>query len=113
MLLFYVYVSITGSRLARTTPPPRLPLLLLSLYCPHATATTLAAPAGAGVARFPTAVSLPRKSGGSVSALPEAWSAFYVLQRIRRSLTLRPADSLNLLWRPVDIGVLQSISLPP
>ena len=36
----------------------------------HAAASTPAEPVGARVARFPTAVSLPRINGGSASALP-------------------------------------------
>ena len=49
----------------------------------HAAASTPAEPVGALVARFPTAVSLPRIIGGSASALP-------VSRPAQRSLTLRP-----------------------
>ena len=74
-------LTLTGSRLTRATPPAGLPVLLPSPSCPHATATTPAEPAGACVARLPTAASLPRFSGGSASALP-------VSRPAQRSLTL-------------------------
>ena len=64
-------LALTGSRLTRATPPAGLPVLLPSPSCPQATATTPAEPVGACVARFPTAASLPRISGGSASALPQ------------------------------------------
>ena len=72
----------------------------------RAAAITPAEPVGARVARFPTAGSLPRYSGGSASALP-------VSRPARRSTSLRPAWSLNRPRRPFVVGVLQPMSLPP
>ena len=72
----------------------------------HAAASTPAEPVGALVARFPTAVSLPRIVGGSASALS-------VSRPAQRSLALRPACSLN---RPLAILLHRSASvhsLPP
>ena len=72
----------------------------------RAAAITPAEPVGARVARFPTAGSLPRYSGGSASALP-------VSRPAQRSTSLRPAWWLNRPGRPFVIGVLQPMSLPP
>ena len=95
-----------GFPVGACAPPTGLPVLLLSPSCTHAATTTPAEPVGARVARFPTAVSLPRISGGSASALP-------VSRPARRSLALRPARSLSRPRRPFVIEVLQSSSLPP
>ena len=95
-----------GFSVGACTPPTGLPVLLLSPSCTHATANTPAEPAGACVACFPTAASLPRINGGSASALP-------VSRPARRSLALRPACSLSRPRRPFVIEVLQSSSLPP
>ena len=67
----------------------------------HAAASTPAEPVGARVARFPTAVSLPRIIGGSASALT-------VSRPAQRSLALRPACSLN---RPQAILLHRSASV--
>ena len=72
----------------------------------RAAAITPAEPVGARVARFPTAVSLPRLPAGSASAS-------FVSRPARRSLALQPAWSLNRPRRPFVIGVLQPMSLPP
>ena len=71
-------LALTGSRLTRATPPAGLPVLLLSPSCPHATAITPAEPAGACVARFPTAGShraFLRRVGFRITRF-EACSAF-------------------------------------
>ena len=60
----------------------------------RAAATTPAEPAGACVARYPAAGSLPCISGGSASTLP-------VSRPARRSLALRPAWSLSRLRGPL------------
>ena len=90
-----------GFPVGARTPPTGLPVLLLSPSCTHAAATTPAEPVGARVARFPTAVSLPRNNGGSASALP-------VSRPAQRSLTLRSACSLN---RPQAILLHRSASV--
>ena len=97
---------LADSRLAQCTPPTGLPVLRFFPSSTRAAATTPAEPVGAPVARFPTAASLPRYSGGSASALP-------VSRPARRSLALRPAWSLNRPRRPFIVEVLQSMSLPP
>ena len=61
----------------------------------RAAATTPAEPAGAYVAHFPARGSLPRKTGGSASALR-------VSRPARRSLALRPVWSLGRPRRPVS-----------
>ena len=99
-------LALTGRRLARATPPAGLPVLRPFPYSTRATAITPAEPVGARVARFPTAGSLPRYSGGSASALP-------VSRPARRLLALWPAWSLNRPGRPFVVGVLQPMSLPP
>ena len=63
-----------------------LPVLHRSSSCMHAVATTPAELQGAFFARFPCNDSLPRKDGGSASALRFSRPA-------RRSLALRPAYS--------------------
>ena len=60
----------------------------------RAAATTPAEPAGACVARYPAAGSLPCISGGSASTLP-------VSRPARRSLAWRPAWSLSRLRGPL------------
>ena len=64
--------------MARATPPAGLPVLRPFPSSTRAAAITPAEPAGARVARFPTAGSLPRLPGGSASASScfEACSAF-------------------------------------
>ena len=92
--------------MARATPPPGLPVLRPFPSSTRAAAITPAEPVGARVARFPTAVSLPRLPAGSASAS-------FVSRPARRSLALQPAWSLNRPRRPFVIGVLQPMSLPP
>ena len=58
-----------GRRLARATPPAGLPVLRPLPSSMRAAATTPAERVGACVARFPTRGSLPRRTGGSASAL--------------------------------------------
>ena len=99
-------LALAGCRLTCATPPAGLPVLRPFPASMRAAATTPAEPVGAPVARFPTAGSLPRFSGGSASALP-------VSRPARRSLALRPVWSLNRPRRPFVIGVLQTMSLPP
>ena len=99
-------LSLAGCRLARATPPPGFPVLRPFPSSMRAVANTPAEPVGASVARFPTAGSLPRVAGGSASASQ-------VSRPARRSLTLRPAWSLSHPRRPLVIGVLQAMSLPP
>ncbi len=72
----------------------------------RAAATTPAEPVGARVARFPTAGSLPRISGGSASASLsfEACSAF---TRVAARVVAEPPEAALV------IGVLQPMSLPP
>ena len=72
----------------------------------RAAANTPAETVGACVAHFPTAGSLPRVMGGSASASQVSGPA-------RRSLALRPAWSLSHPGRPLVVGVLQPMSLPP
>ena len=86
-------LSFAGCRWARAMPPPGLPVLRPSPSSMRAAATTPAQSASARVARFPTDVSLPRITGGSACASP-------VSRPARRSLTLRPAWSLNRLRDP-------------
>ena len=81
-------LTLAGCRLARATPPPRLPVLRPSPSSMRAAANTPAERAGACVARFPARGSLPRVAGGSASALQVSGPA-------RRSLALRPAWSLS------------------
>ena len=95
-----------GFPVGACAPPAGLPVLLMPPSCTHAAVTTPTEATGARVARFPATGSLPRYSGGSASALPFSRPA-------QRSLTLRPARSLNRPRRPFGIGVLQSMSLPP
>ena len=83
-----------------------LPVLRPSPSSTRAAAITPAEPVGALVARFPTSGSLPRVPGGSASAS-------LVSRPAQRSLALQPAWSLSRPWRPVSIGVLQPMSLPP
>ena len=99
-------LALTGCRLARATPPAGLPVLRSSPSSTRGAAITPAEPVGARVARFPTAGSLPRYPGGSASALA-------VSRPARRSLALRPVWSLSRPGRPVVVGVLQAMSLPP
>ncbi len=103
----------------RTSPPPAaqgpcplraagwsaLPLQGLCVLLPYPSIKRVAATAtvkldGACVALFPSDVSLPRFSAGSTSTLPVSRTA-------RRSLTLRPACSLNRLTAALLLGVLQ------
>ena len=76
-------------------PPTGLPVLLPPPSSMRAAATTPAEPAGAYVAHFPARGSLPRKTGGSASALR-------VSRPARRSLALRPVWSLGCPRRPVS-----------
>ena len=76
-------------------PPTGLPVLLPPPSSMRAAATTPAEPAGAYVAHFPARGSLPRKTGGSASALR-------VSRPARRSLALRPVWSLGRPRRPVS-----------
>ena len=100
-------LTLAGCPLARATPPAGLPVLRPSPSSTRAAASTPAEPVGAPVARFPTAGSLPRYSGGSASALP-------VSRPARRSFALRPAWSLNrpkaaLCRRSASADVVTSI----
>ena len=107
-------LTLAGCRLARATPPagsslqplPPLPVLRPFPSSTRAVANTPAETAGAPVARFPAAGSLPRVAGGSAPASQ-------VSRPSRRSLALRPAWSLNRPRRPFVVGVLQPMSLPP
>ena len=87
-------LTLAGCRLARATPPAGLPVLRPFPSSMRAAATTPAEPAGACVARYPAAGSLPCISGGSASTLP-------VSRPARRSLALRPAWSLSRLRGPL------------
>ena len=94
-------LTLAGCRLARATPPAGLPVLRPIPSSIHATANTPAEPAGACVARYPAAGSLPCISGGSASTLP-------VSRPARRSLALRPAWSLSRsrrVWRRCQVCI--------
>ena len=99
-------LTLAGCRLARVTPPAGLPVLRPSPSSTRAAATTPAEPVGARVARFPTAGSLPRISGGSASASLrfEACSAF---TRVAARVVAEPPEAALV------VGVLQPMSLPP
>ena len=99
-------LALAGCRLACAAPPAGLPVLRPIPSSMHGAANTPAETVGACVARFPTAGSLPRMTGGSASAA-------FVSRPARRSLALRPAWSLSRPRRPFVIGVLQPMSLPP
>ena len=92
--------------MARATPPAGLPVLRPFPSSTRAAATTPAEPVGARVARFPTAGSLPRISGGSASASLsfEACSAF---TRVAARVVAEPPEAALV------VGVLQPMSLPP
>ena len=84
-----------GVPVGMCAPPTGLPVLLPPPSSMRAAATTPAEPAGAYVAHFPARGSLPRKTGGSASALR-------VSRPARRSLALRPVWSLGRPRRPVS-----------
>ena len=84
-----------GVPVGMCAPPTGLPVLLPPPSSMRAAATTPAEPAGAYVAHFPARGSLPRKTGGSDSALR-------VSRPARRSLALRPVWSLGRPRRPVS-----------
>ena len=93
----------------RATPPTGLPVLRPLSSFMHASANTPAGAASASIALFPAATGLPLFRAGSTPTLPVSGPA-------RRSLTFRPACSLNRLSRSfcqsASIHVVTSMNRP-
>ena len=93
----------------RATPPTGLPVLRPLSSFMHASANTPAGAASASIALFPAATGLPLFRAGSTPTLP-------VSRPARRSLTFRPACSLNRLSRSfcqsASIHVVTSMNRP-